>query len=69
MTNDEYFRLMGTLVVNLQSLEFALRGFLYNEETGWQNGLNPTAFLDDVKEGDVGGGSRERNEIASLRSQ
>lgn len=34
MQMDEYYQLMGTLVANLQSLEFALRAFLYNKESG-----------------------------------
>lgn len=33
MTVDEYFRLMGNLIVNLQSLEWALRAFLYNADS------------------------------------
>lgn len=32
MNKDEYFRLMGNLVVNLQSLEFALRACLHNKD-------------------------------------
>jgi len=31
---NESFQRMGKLVVHLQSLEFALRAFLYNKETG-----------------------------------
>jgi hypothetical protein len=41
---------MGTLVVNLQSLEFALRGFLHNWETGWANQGGPS-FLENITEG------------------
>jgi hypothetical protein len=43
---------MGKLIVNLQSLEFALRSFLYNDTTGWKKGGEPT-FLEDIKEGDL----------------
>ncbi len=41
---------MGTLVVNLQSLEFALRGFLYNCEIAWTNQGGPN-FLEKIAEG------------------
>ena len=41
---------MGTLVVNLQSLEFAPRAFLSNHESGWQQQAEP-AFLENIKEG------------------
>jgi hypothetical protein len=43
-------RLMGTLIVNLQSLEFALRGFLYNCEIGWAN-KSGADFLGNIEEG------------------
>jgi len=41
---------MGTLIVNLQSLEFALRAFLHNCETGSANHGEPT-FLENITEG------------------
>jgi len=46
----EHVQWMGMLVVNLQSLEFALRAFLYNDEKGWENDDGPD-FLDDLREG------------------
>lgn len=53
MTVDEYFQLMGTVLVNLQSLEFALRAFLYNKEVGPKS-ANPEfeKTIYDFKEGD-----------------
>jgi len=41
---------MGALVMNLQSFEFALRGFLYNCEKQWTNQGRPD-FLESVTEG------------------
>ena len=41
---------MGTLIVNLQSLEFALRGFLYNCETGWTK-QRGSSFFENITEG------------------
>ena len=41
---------MGRLVVNLQSLEFALRAFLYGHETNWEKAEGP-AFLEDIEQG------------------
>ena len=46
----DHVQRMGTLVVNLQSLEFALRGFLYNCETGWTNQGGPS-FLENIAKG------------------
>jgi hypothetical protein len=43
---------MGTLVVNLQSLEFALRAFLHNDEIGWQKKETQPEFLEGIAEGD-----------------
>ena len=43
---------MGKLVVNFQSLEFALRAFLSNHESGWRQQGDPT-FLENIKEGDL----------------
>jgi restriction endonuclease S subunit len=53
MTNDEYCLLMGKLVVNLQSLEFALRAFLYNKENS-EKSTNPEfgKNIYDFKAGD-----------------
>ncbi|MCJ7729666.1 MAG: hypothetical protein MUO27_07300 [Sedimentisphaerales bacterium] len=53
MTDDipMHMKKMGHLVVHLQSLEFALRAFLYNRESiSKQQG--PPAFLENIKEGD-----------------
>ncbi len=41
---------MGALIVNLQSFEFALRGFLYNCETGWTN-QRGSRFFENITEG------------------
>ena len=41
---------MGSLIVNLQSLELALRGFLYNCEMGWTR-QRGSRFIDDMAEG------------------
>ena len=46
----DHIEWMGKLVVNLQSLEFALRAFLHNCETGWANQGGPS-FLDNLTEG------------------
>jgi len=48
----EHVQWMGTLIVNLQSLEFALRGFLYNDEKQWKNDGGPS-FLDGIVKGQV----------------
>jgi hypothetical protein len=53
MTTDEHFLLMGKLVVNLQSLEYALRGFLYNEGNGWRTDPNPPEFLENINKEDL----------------
>ncbi len=47
----EHMQCMGMLVVNLQSLEFALRGFLYNGETGWTSQDTPN-FLENITQGE-----------------
>jgi hypothetical protein len=49
-TNANHITLMGKLVVNLQSLEFALRAFLYGHETNWKKAQG-SAFLEDIKQG------------------
>jgi hypothetical protein len=49
-TSQKYMLSMGKLVVNFQSLEFALRAFLYNHESGWRQQGDPT-FLENIKEG------------------
>lgn len=41
---------MGSLIVNLQSLELAFRGFLYNCEMGWTR-QRGSRFIDDMAEG------------------
>ena len=41
---------MDALAVNLQSLEFALRGFLYNDEKQWKNSDGPD-FLNKIQQG------------------
>jgi hypothetical protein len=49
-TTPNHARWMGTLIVNLQSLEFALRGFLYNCETGWTS-QRGSRFFENITEG------------------
>jgi hypothetical protein len=49
----EYASLMGRVVINLQSLEFALRGFLCNSEAPPHNPLPSRAGLDGLGPGDV----------------
>jgi hypothetical protein len=44
---------MGWLIVNLQSLEFALRAFLHNDEIGWQKSNQSSDFLENIKGGDT----------------
>jgi len=44
---------MGQLVVNMQSLEFALRAFLYNNEKEWKKTDTEPEFLKKIKEGDM----------------
>jgi len=46
----DHMQWMGSLVVNLQSLEFALRGFLYNDEKQWKNGDGPD-LLNNIQQG------------------
>jgi hypothetical protein len=53
MTIDEYFRFMGNLVVNLQSLEFAIRAYLHNENArSKQQRSEFGEKIYDFKEGD-----------------
>lgn len=53
MTNEvpKHMVRMGILIVNLQSLEFALRAFLYNDEAGCKKDTKPE-FLENIKYGD-----------------
>jgi hypothetical protein len=46
----DHMQWMGMLVVNLQSLEFALRAFLYNCDAGWKDQGEPD-FLERVTQG------------------
>ena len=50
-TTQKHILSMGNLVVNFQPLEFALRAFLCNHESGWRQQGN-TAFFENIKEGD-----------------
>ncbi len=49
----EYVLLMGKVVINLQSLEFLLRGFLYNSEAPPHHPLTWGADLNGFRPGDV----------------
>jgi hypothetical protein len=46
----DHMQWMGVLIVNLQSLEFALRAFLHNREIGRTNQGTPS-FLENIAEG------------------
>ena len=49
---SDYARSMGKVIVNLQSLEFPLRAFLYGHTTRWRSGTEPD-FLDSIAKGET----------------
>ena len=50
--DDEYPKLLGKLVGNLQALEFTLRSFLVNDEIQSGSSFPESAHLENLEEGD-----------------
>lgn len=53
MDMDKHALALGKLVGNFQSLEFALRAFLLNDEVASGKVILPSANLNDMNEGDI----------------
>ena len=53
MDMDKHALALGKLVGNFQSLEFALRAFLLNDEVAAGKVILPSANLNDMNEGDI----------------
>jgi len=53
MDMDKHALALGKLIGNFQSLEFALRAFLLNDEVASGKVILPSANLNDMNEGDI----------------